>query len=138
MDEPDPQAQTRPERERSSARRELGDGGEEIVAVHLQRLGWSILDRNFRCPHGEIDLIAKDGEALVFVEVKARRGRAHGAPAEAVDARKRSRMLKTASAYLAQRSAGGAEPACRFDVAEVRMDPDGRATVRLIRSAFGA
>ncbi len=120
----------------------LGDSGEKIVVAHLQRLGWRVLATKYRCARGEMDVIAAeptaDGETLVFVEVKTRRGAAHGTPVEAVDARKRNRLIAIAQAYLAERGAGGEEPACRFDIAEVLLGVDGLARVNLRRAAFGA
>jgi putative endonuclease len=87
-----------------------------------------------------MDLIARDltGDqpSLVFVEVKTRRGTQHGAPAEAVDRRKQRRLYAIARAYLAEQEAGGEEPACRFDVAEVLIDPDGLMRVVLHRAVF--
>ena len=123
-------------------RKRLGASGETIARTHLERLGWRILAANFRCAAGEMDLIAAEptpqGEILVFVEVKTRRGRAHGSPSEAVDARKQERLAAVALAYLAERNAGGEEPACRFDVVEVLFGPDGLAGATLRRGVFGA
>ena len=123
-------------------RKQIGARGETVVRVHLERMGWEILATNFRCRSGEMDLIARarDGEqaTLVFVEVKTRRGSRHGAPIEAVDARKQRRLVAIAQAFLAARQAGGEEPACRFDVAEVLTGPDGLMTVQLRHAAFTA
>jgi putative endonuclease len=115
----------------------LGNSGERIARAHLERLGWQMLATGFRCAQGEMDIIAMDGATLVFVEVKTRRGKMHGTPVEAVDARKQSKLVAIAQAYLAARDAGGEEPACRFDIAEVFMGPDGLARVHLRRAAFG-
>ena len=118
----------------------VGNQGENIVRGHLLRLGWTVLESNFRCPSGEMDLIAEEpgrlAPTLVFVEVKTRRGRGHGTPAEAVDARKQQRLAAVAQAYLGKRSAGGEEPQCRFDVVEVEIGVDGLASVTLRRAAF--
>jgi putative endonuclease len=125
-----------------NSRKRLGASGELIVRRHLERLGWRVLTQNFRCPQGEMDVIAEEptaeGAVLVFVEVKTRRGTAHGTPTESVDARKQRRLIAVAQSYLAQREAGGEEPACRFDVAAVFVGPDGLAQVTLRRGAFGA
>jgi len=119
-------------------RKQLGADGERVVRAHLEGLGWRILESNYRCRSGEMDLIAEepaaDGPVLVFVEVKTRRGEAHGAPIEAVDARKVARLRNVALAYLGTRSVGGQEPACRFDVAEVWSGWDGLCAVRLHRA----
>jgi putative endonuclease len=125
-----------------NSRKRLGTSGERLVSRHLERLGWRVLAQNFRCPQGEMDVIAEEpageGVVLVFVEVKTRRGTAHGTPIESVDARKQRRLIAVAQSYLAHRDAGGEEPACRFDVAEVFVGPDGLAQITLRRGAFGA
>lgn len=123
-------------------RKQLGAQGEGMVRAYLEQLGWHVLAANFRCPDGEIDLIAEEATALgvilVFVEVKTRRGVRQGTPAEAVDARKRRRLVRVAQRFLSHRDAGGEEPACRFDVAEVTLCPDGLAKIELRRAFFGA
>ncbi len=120
--------------------KQIGQAGENAACAHLERLGWEILARNFRCARGEMDVIAQEptnlGGALIFVEVKTRRGRSHGLPIEAVNAPKQRRLLAVAQTYLALRAGGGEEPACRFDIAEVWLGADGLATVRLRRGAF--
>jgi len=123
-------------------RKRLGASGEVIARRYLENLGWRILAANYRCKQGEIDLVAEEpmaeeGPALVFLEVKTRRGRAHGAPVEAVDARKRRQIRTAAQTFLGERAAGGEEPVCRFDIVEIFVGPDGLATVALRRSAFG-
>lgn len=80
--------------------------------------------------------MARDGDTLVFVEVKARSSMACGRPAEAVDGRKRGRIARAASLYLARR--GGGEAPCRFDVVEVLIEPGFLPRVRVIRNAFEA
>ncbi len=119
------------------ARHRLGESGEIVARSHLIRLGWEILSTRYRCREGEIDIIARDGETLVFVEVKARRGSARTVPAEAVDARKRTLMQTAAQTYLFESELPEDSP-CRFDVAEVIFLPDGRASVRLLPDAFMA
>jgi putative endonuclease len=122
-------------------RKRLGAQGETIVRQHLERLGWRILAVNFRGARGEIDLVAEEGEGLgrtlVFLEVKTRRGARHGTPAEAVDTVKRRRLMAVANEFLEQYGAGGEEPACRFDVAEVRIDSRGLSQIELHRAVFG-
>jgi len=87
-----------------------------------------------------MDIIAEehtqDGTVLAFVEVKTRRGSTHGTPQEAVNQRKQEKLFLIAQAYLAERNAGGEEPACRFDIVEVFLQPDGLASVVLHRAAF--
>ncbi len=77
-----------------------GDAGETIAVAYLESLGYRILTRNLRGPGGEIDIVARDGETVVFVEVKARTSRRFGSALGAVDARKRSRMRSVAADYL--------------------------------------
>ena len=115
--------------------RALGQAGEAAAARFLRRHGFIILARNLRSRLGELDLLARDGPTLVFVEVKARRGRSGDPPAAAVDARKRARLARLALGYLAARRLG--ERACRFDVVGVSLDEAGRVTdVRHLRHAF--
>jgi putative endonuclease len=98
-------------------RRELGRTGEDVAAAFLERKGWRIVARNVRTREGEIDLIAARAGVLAFVEVKTRRSRACGTPAEAVTFRKAQRIRRLAQRYLAEhrpRSAG-----VRFDVIDV-------------------
>jgi putative endonuclease len=114
----------------------LGERGEEAAAIHLEALGFRILDRRFRTRAGEIDLVAEEAGTLVFVEVKTRASDRFGSPAEAVDARKRSRLLRAARVYVASR--GGTERACRFDVVEVVPGPGDAFRCLLIRDAFEA
>jgi putative endonuclease len=120
--------------------KQIGAQGEQTAAHYLERLGWRILVRNFRCRFGEMDIIAEEasqqGTVLAFVEVKTRRGSAHGTPQEAVNPRKQEKLFLIAQAYLAERNAGGEEPACRFDIVEVFLQPDGLASVVLHRAAF--
>jgi putative endonuclease len=89
-----------------------GADAEAIAAAFLERKGLAIVRRNFRTRLGEIDLIARDGETLVFVEVRLRTSRAFGGAAESITSAKRMRLVNAARVFLAgQRS----EPACRFD-----------------------
>jgi len=81
-------------------RHDLGAFGERVAAAHLEAKGYRIRARNFRCREGEIDLVAEDGDCLVFVEVRTRRGDAFGTPAESVTAAKERRLLTVAKAYL--------------------------------------
>lgn len=79
----------------------LGRAGEERAAQYLTERGYTILDRNWRCPDGEIDLVASVGADLVVVEVKTRRGEAFGHPWSAVDARKQARLWRLGAAWAA-------------------------------------
>ncbi len=117
----------------TQARRTLGRRGEEVAAEVLRRRGWRILARNYRCPLGELDLVAEDGDVVVFVEVKTRRGLRAGSAAEAVGPGKRRRLLRLARYFLAVHGLTGR--ACRFDVVCLTVAP-GRARVAVLRDAF--
>ncbi len=99
-------------------KRATGGRYEELAAGFLQEKGYRILERNYRDRYGEIDLIARDGACLVFVEVKYRRNSASGFPEEAVDARKQERIRHAASYYLYSRHYPEDTP-CRFDVVAI-------------------
>ncbi len=111
----------------------LGRRGERAAEKYLKRNGYRIVARNFRAAGAEIDLVAIDGETLVFVEVKTRRSRISGAPEEAVDERKQLRMRRASEVFLARYRAGGKE--LRFDI--VAVDASGkRLEIELLRNAF--
>ncbi len=100
--------------------RPVGQLGEDVAARFLESRGFRILARNLRSRLGELDLVARDGATLVFVEVKARRGRPGDPPQVGVDARKRSRLARLALDYLAREWLQ--DLACRFDVVAVTFD----------------
>jgi len=118
-----------------TAAKERGNRGEAYVAQYLEAHGCAVLERQFRCRYGEIDLVARTADGTVcFVEVKLRGPDALGLPREAVGLRKRERLRKAASCYLA---ALEEEPTARFDVAEVYLDGHGRlARVEYLEDAF--
>jgi putative endonuclease len=118
------------------ARRQLGKRGEEAAARYLSEKGLRILERGYRVRCGEIDLIARDGDELVFVEVKTRRSLRCGDPLEAVTETKRRRILRAASLYL--QSTGSWDSPCRFDIVAVRFGPGGAEEVEHLRAAFQA
>jgi putative endonuclease len=112
--------------------RETGLEAEHLALAHLQRHGLVLERRNFRCRMGEIDLIMRDGETLVFVEVRLRARGSYASAAESIDARKRHRIVTAARVYLS----GRAERPCRFDCILLdRVAPD---AVTWIKSAFDA
>jgi len=82
-----------------AAKDELGRAGEDRAAAHLVKCGWRLVDRNWRCREGELDIVALDHDELVVVEVKTRRGMGFGHPLEAVDRRKRDRLWRLAMAW---------------------------------------
>jgi len=111
----------------------LGRRGERAAEKYLRRKGYRIVARNFRAAGAEIDLVAMDGETLVFVEVKTRRSRIAGAPEEAVDERKQTRMRRAAEVFARHYRADEIE--MRFDIAAV--DASGkRLEIELLRNAF--
>jgi len=118
---------------RRDPRRLLGNAGEAAAERWLRGAGLAIVARGFRARCGEIDLIARDGPIVVFVEVKTRTHGAFGRPAEAVTAQKRRRLARVASVFLAR--SGWGERACRFDVVEV-VPVGTRWRVRHIADAF--
>ena len=105
-------------------RRRLGAFGERLAAAHLEAKGYRIRARNYRCREGEIDIVAQDGETLVFVEVRTRRGDALGGPAESVTAIKEARLVAAAMAYVQALPQAPADQ--RIDVVAVQLSPDGR------------
>lgn len=96
-----------------SERAETGRRAEDLAAAFLAAKGFEIVERNFRAKAGEIDVVARDGDEMVFVEVRARSGRGYGGAAASVDAGKRRRVIRAARVWLAAR---GWEGPCRFDV----------------------
>jgi len=118
-------------------RRWLGRIGEEAAVAHLESRGYRIVARNFRCPLGEIDLIAEQGGATIFVEVKTRRSTTCGAPVDAITPRKQRRIARLAAYYL--QGARGADRPARFDAVSVTVTRRGRVErVDLVVDAFPA
>jgi putative endonuclease len=99
----------------------LGRYGEELAARYLREQGLAVVERNWRCAHGEVDIVARDGSYLVICEVKTRRGTGFGDPVEAVTAAKASRLRRLASAYLHDH--GGHRGPVRIDVVGVLCVP---------------
>lgn len=115
-------------REKKINKRQTGQEQENRATVYLTERGYKILERNYRCRMGEIDLIAFHQGYLVFVEVKYRRGNRAGRPEEAVDFRKQKKISQTATWYLKEKGLSLDTP-CRFDVVaitpeEIRVFPD--------------
>ncbi len=108
-----------------------GAGAEDIACIHLENRGLSLVERNYRCPAGEIDLIMRDREDLVFVEVRYRRRDAYGSAAESISPAKRARIVTTAAFYLQRQPV---EPPCRFDV--VAIGGEAPHLIEWIRDAF--
>jgi len=109
-----------------------GDQAEQIAAAYLQRKGLALIETRYRCRWGEIDLILRDRDTVVFAEVKLRRSKSFGGTAYSVDRRKQARIIAAARHYLA----GKREMPCRFDVVLLeRLDPP---RIEWIRDAFSA
>lgn len=111
-------------------RRQIGTKEEALAAAFLEKQGYQILERNFRCRLGEIDLIARDGSALVFIEVKYRRNAAFGSPAEAVNRKKQQTICRVADYYRMIHRISEYQP-CRFDVAAIQ-----GTAIEVIQDAF--
>jgi putative endonuclease len=116
----------------SLLRKLLGRTGEDLAAKCLEGRGYSILERNYRAPHGEIDLIALDNGTVVFIEVKTRTTDAYGAPELSVDHRKQEHMVRAALGYLKRKKLH--QMPCRFDV--VAISGAGSDRVEVIQNAF--
>jgi putative endonuclease len=110
-----------------------GSAAERAAATFLHDRGYHVLEHNFRCRGGEIDLIALDGGTLVFIEVKLRRTLARGAPIEAVTPQKQSRLARAAQSYLA--FSGRVFPRIRFDVISI-MRTSARTEITHFKAAF--
>ena len=111
-------------RQKKAARQGLGRMGERMAGEVLMRKGYAILECNFRCQHGEIDLVAEHEGELVFVEVKTRRGTAFGRPEEAVTPRKQQKILEVASYYLDVHNCS--QRSWRIDVVAVQFNQSGK------------
>jgi len=111
----------------------VGKKGEDLALKRLKKMGYRCIVRNYRCPLGEVDLIARDGDTLVFVEIKTRRGRSPGYAKEAIDKRKQHQLSKVALAYMK------AEDCCdvksRFDVVAINLSRGGEQ-IEIVKNAF--
>jgi putative endonuclease len=121
-------------RRRSDPRRRLGIAGEDAVAQWYEAAGYDVLDRNWRCRDGELDLIVRGGDTLVFCEVKTRASTRFGAPVEAVTATKQRRLRMLAVRWLAEHDTR--RRTLRFDVASVTRGPDGQLVVDVLEGVF--
>lgn len=103
----------------SPTRKDKGRAAEEAAASHLQQQGWRIIERNWSCRSGELDIIAEQGKILLFVEVRSRSGISYGMPAESIDARKIQQVRRTAEVYLHR--FGLSDRQIRFDAIAVML-----------------
>jgi putative endonuclease len=120
----------------SRRRLELGARGEELAAVWYTAQGYTMLDRNWRCREGELDLVLGRDGTVVFCEVKTRASVAFGLPAEAVTALKQQRLRRLAMRWLSARPAGGGWADLRFDVACVTLRAGAEPELEVIEAAF--
>ena len=112
----------------------VGHYGEDVAARHLAESGLEILARNWRCAEGEIDIVARERDALVICEVKTRSSLVCGTPAEAVTRKKADKLRRLAYLWLQEHPGGGVD--VRFDVVSVLRGRVGAATVEHVRAAF--
>ena len=117
----------------TQARQNLGKAGEDLACRELERRGYAIVTRRYRAQRGELDIIARDGAALVFVEVKAREDLRFGGGAEAITALKRRRMARVALDYMARHHA--VDCPCRFDVVSIHFEA-GQPVFEVFQNAF--
>jgi len=118
----------------SKSRRALGQLGEELATRHLQRLGYVILQRNYRCSIGEMDIIAREEERLAFVEVRTRRSATFGTPEESVTPKKQERLANIARTYLEEQ--GCVDVDWGIDVVAVELTSQGQLQrIELLRNA---
>jgi putative endonuclease len=119
----------------SRTRQILGKTGEDLACRELERRGYAIVARRYRQRSGELDIIARDGPTLVFIEVKARDGRAFGEAVEAVTPVKRRRITELAVDYMMRHHLSDCP--CRFDVVSIHFD-SGRPEIEVFQNAFDA
>ena len=116
-------------------RREVGILGEKIACSYLERNGYEIIETNYRCPEGEMDIIARQGDFLVFIEVRTRRTDSAGTPEESITPLKKQRLTAIAEHYGQHRE--GLPSARRIDVLAIRMTRNGRVSrIELIENAI--
>ena len=117
----------------TKARLKLGKFGEDLALRKIKQLGYQYITRNYRCSFGEIDLIAKDGDCLVFIEIKTRKGRSLDYTKEAIDYRKKRQISKVALAYMKAHHCYDVKS--RFDVIAINII-QGKEQVEVISNAF--
>jgi putative endonuclease len=115
-------------------RRALGQRGEDLVAAWYEAEGYRVLDRNWRCRAGELDLVLTRDRAVVFCEVKTRTSTRFGAPVEAVTRQKQQRVRGLAARWLAEADVPGR--ALRFDVASVMLRPGDEPLIEVLQGVF--
>lgn len=121
----------------TDARQDLGKSGENLAARELESRGYAIVERRYRTAHGEIDLVARDGETMVFVEVRWKKSDEFGTAAESVTPAKQRRVIRMAADYLARHGLYDRCPV-RFDVVAIDDRPDGTPQLVVFTGAFDA
>jgi putative endonuclease len=122
-------------------RQDLGRLGEDLAAERLKKEGYRIVQRNYRNSFGEIDIIARDGKILCFIEVRTRTEIWHGHPLESISAVKQRKLIRAAQGYLMRATEGSArqdawDTDARFDVVAVIPDETGGYSIEIIKNAF--
>jgi putative endonuclease len=120
--------------EEKKNKRKTGSEGEDIACDFISKLGYEIIERNYQFGHGEIDIIAKDGEFLVFIEVKFRKNLEFGPPELAITKGKQKQIIRTASAYLWEK--GIKDESSRIDVIAILKFPGQKPQINHIINAF--
>ncbi len=118
---------------KASHKMRTGKKGEDIAVAYLKSRGYQIIERNYRCPLGEIDVVARDRDTIVFVEVKSRKSQEFGDPQLAVVKGKQKKISRISLMYLKEKNLYPCD--ARFDVVAIKMLPDGN-TIDLIQNAF--
>lgn len=119
---------------REETRLNLGRNGEDSAARYLKKHRYVILDRGVRLLRGEIDIVARDGSTIVFIEVKTRKGLGYGSPSASVTAAKRRQVRRIAQYYLVRHGLGA--EFCRFDVISILVDEAGSVRLEHLKDAF--
>ena len=117
-----------------SQNKPLGDRGETLAAEHLERAGWTVLHRNFRLGHREVDLVARRGEVVAFVEVKTRAGLGYGHPLEAITLKKRREIQRVAQCWVDRHGRPGDE--YRYDAVSVLIVDGGGPIIEHVEDAW--
>ncbi len=118
----------------TSKKNEVGKQGEQLAAVFLKKNGYKVLEYNYRNRLGEIDIIAKDGDFICFIEVKTRLSNHQGTPLEAITTQKQKKISQVALSYLKQKHL--IDQYARFDVVSVEKTPDGKEKIDVLKDAF--
>ena len=118
----------------SQSTKKTGGAGEDLAAAVLVKKGFRLIERNYRYGKGEIDIIAKDGDLLVFIEVKARKNLEFGPPELAITRGKQNQIKKIAAAYLYEKEIKDTQ--CRFDVVAIQFMPKQNPKINHIKNAF--